>query len=134
MKISYQFQDDVKGRIIETIEVDEYWGNILVEFDNQEAANDKKETRRHASLDAMEYEGEFFATNDSYFEKMFDGPDYVDRLHNAMKMLTPKQKELLKALYFDGVSQEEYAEKLGINQCNVSRQLHTIFKKIKKFF
>ena len=130
MKITYSFADGEKA----IIEVDEQWGEILVELDRQEHNNNQKETRRHASLDAMDYEGEFFATNDSYFETMFDDPDDVDRLYEAMKMLNPKQKELLKALYFDGLTCEEYARKVGVHRTSILRQLHTILKKIKKVF
>ena len=56
MKVRYEF---VNGEISE-IEVDDNLGELLVDFDRQEYNNDHKETRRHISLDGMEYEGEAF--------------------------------------------------------------------------
>ena len=56
MKVRYEF---VNGEISE-IEVDDNLGELLVDFDRQEYNNDHKETRRHTSLDGMEYEGEAF--------------------------------------------------------------------------
>ena len=60
MKISYEF---VTGEISE-IEVDDTLGEMLLDFDRQQYNNDQKETRRHVSLDGMDYEGELFASAD----------------------------------------------------------------------
>lgn len=60
MKIRYEFTN---GEISE-IEVDESLGELLVELDRQAYNNDHKETRRHTSLDGMEYEGALFAAPD----------------------------------------------------------------------
>ena len=130
MKITYSFADGEKA----IIEVDEQWGEILVELDRQEYNNNQNETKKHASLDAMDYEGEFFADQDSFFEHFFDAPDDVDILYEAMETLLPSQKELLQALFFDGMRQEEYARKKGITQSAVAHQLQRILKKLKKFF
>lgn len=53
MKIWYEFTN---GEVSE-IEVDEALGGLLVEFDRQEYNNDHKETRRHVSLNGLDYEG-----------------------------------------------------------------------------
>ena len=60
MKITYEF---VTGEISE-VEVDERLGGMLLDLDRQQENNDQKETRRHVSLDSMDYEGELFATTD----------------------------------------------------------------------
>ena len=54
MKVRYEFAN---GEISE-IEVDDSLGELLLDFDRQEYNNDHKETRRHISLDGMDYEGE----------------------------------------------------------------------------
>ena len=52
MKIKYEFADgDVE------VDVPNEWASILVELDRLERNNDKKERRRHYSLDACVYEG-----------------------------------------------------------------------------
>lgn len=60
MKIWYEFTN---GEVSE-IEVDEALGGLLVEFDRQEYNNDHKETRRHVSLNGLDYEGALFASPD----------------------------------------------------------------------
>ena len=130
MKVTYTFANGENT----IIEVDEKWGEVLVEFDRQEHNNNQTETRRHTSLDAMDYEGEFFAANDSYFETMFDDPDDIDRLQEALKVLLPSQKALLKALYVDGLTQEEYAKKMGVHRTAINKQHIRILKKLKKFY
>lgn len=50
MKIKYEFADgDVE------VDVPNEWASILVELDRLERNNDKKERRRHYSLDACVY-------------------------------------------------------------------------------
>ena len=60
MKITYEF---VTGEV-SGVEVDEHLGGMLLDLDRQQDNNDQKETRRHVSLDSMDYEGELFATTD----------------------------------------------------------------------
>ena len=43
------------------IEISEEWASVLREMDRAEEANRKKQTRRHISLDAVNFEGEEFA-------------------------------------------------------------------------
>ena len=45
MKIQYKFATDTV-----TIEVDDRWGELLVDLNRQEYNNDHKETRRHSSI------------------------------------------------------------------------------------
>lgn len=130
MKITYTFADGKES----TIEVAENWGEVILEFDRLERNNNQTEKRRHASLDAMDYEGDFFAVTDDYIESIFREPSKTDKLKVAISTLKPKQQELLKALFFEGMTQEQYAEKLGVSRPAVTQQLKTILKKLKKFF
>ena len=45
MKIQYKFATETV-----TIEVDDRWGELLVDLNRQEYNNDHKETRRHSSI------------------------------------------------------------------------------------
>ena len=49
------------------------------------------------------------------------------------KYLSDKQKSLIQAVYFDGMSVSDCAKHMGISQSAVSQQLKTIYKKLKKF-
>ena len=56
MKIQYKFATETV-----TIEVDDRWGELLVDLNRQEYNNDHKETRRHSSMDALAEQGVQFA-------------------------------------------------------------------------
>ena len=80
MKIRYEF---VTGEFSE-IEVDDSLGELLVDFDRQQYNNDHKETRRHVSLDGMEYEGELFAS-------VADTADEVERREELARLTGGEQ-------------------------------------------
>ena len=94
MKVRYEF---VNGEISE-IEVDDNLGELLVDFDRQEYNNDHKETRRHTSLDGMEYEGRGVPLPRRYRGASLKREDMA-RLLRAMEALTPAQRELC-GVYF----------------------------------
>lgn len=128
MKIKYEFADgDVE------VDVPNEWASILVELDRLERNNDKKERRRHYSLDACVYEGIVYASEDKNLTAIFETDSKFGRLTEAIKYLSDKQKSLIKAVYFDGMSVSDYAKHMGISQSAVSQQLKTIYKKLKKF-
>ncbi len=128
MKIKYEFADgDVE------VDVPNEWASILVELDRLERNNDKKERRRHYSLDSCVYEGIVYASEDKNLTAIFETDSKFGRLTEAIKYLSDKQKSLIKAVYFDGMSVSDYAKHMGISQSAVSQQLKTIYKKLKKF-
>ena len=115
MKIKYEFADgDVE------VDVPNEWASILVELDRLERNNDKKERRRHYSLDSCVYEGIVYASEDKNLTAIFETDSKFGRLTEAI-------------IYFDGMSVSDYAKHMGISQSAVSQQLKTIYKKLKKF-
>lgn len=130
MKITYTFANGDTS----TVEVNETLGDVILEFDRLEHNNNQTEKRRHASLEAMSYEGDFFAVTDEYIESIFKEPSKTETLKVAISTLKPKQQELLKALFYEGITQKEYAERIGVSNVAVHKQLQTILKKLKKFF
>lgn len=127
MKIKYQFATET----IE-IEVDDEWGDIIVDLNRQEYNNDHKETRRHYSLDAYDWEDETFAVDDPGFSRLFEEPSLAERLSGAIAQLKPRQKELIRSIYFEGKTARQYAKELGISEQAVGQQLKTVIKKLKK--
>ena len=99
MKIWCEFTN---GEVSE-IEVDEALGGLLVEFDRQEYNNDHKETRRHVSLNGLDYEGALFASPDDPAAEVLRREDAA-RLMRAMEALSPSQRELVLKVYFEGRS------------------------------
>ena len=128
MKISYEF---VTGEISE-IEVDEHLGGMLLDFDRQQYNNDHKETRRHVSLDGMDYEGELFISAEDT-EGEAERREDMARLFSAMAALSPEQRELVEKVYFEEQKISDIAAEEGVDKSAVSHRLERIHKKLKKF-
>ena len=127
MKISYEF---VTGEISE-IEVDDALGEMLLDFDRQQYNNDHKETRRHVSLDGMEYEGEPFISEADTANEVERREDMA-RLFSAMEALSPTQRELVEKVYFEGRKITDIAREEGVSHVAIVRRLNRIFEKLRK--
>ena len=127
MKITYEF---VTGEVSE-VEVDERLGGMLLDLDRQQYNNDKKETRRHVSLDGMDYEGELFVSAEDT-EGEAERREDMARLYSAMEALSPSQRELVKKVYFEERKITDIAREEGVDKSAVSHRLERIHKKLKK--
>ena len=128
MKIRYEF---VNGEVSE-IEVDEGLGELLVDFDRQQYNNDHKETRRHVSLDGMDYEGELFTSAEDTERELLRREDTA-RLMEAMEALSPSQRELLLKVYFEDQRIVDIARAEGVTKQSVHERLKRAIHKLKIF-
>ena len=129
MKITYEF---VTGEV-SGVEVDEHLGGMLLDLDRQQENNDQKETRRHFSLNGMDYEGELFASAEDT-ERAVEHREDVARLYSAMEALSPSQRELVEKVYFEGRKITDIAREEGVSHVAVRDRLERIYKKIKNNF
>ena len=129
MKITYEF---VTGEISE-VGVDEALGGMLLDLDRQQENNDQKETRRHVSLDGMDYEGELFVSAEDT-EKAVEHREDMARLYSAMEALSPSQRELVKKVYFEEQKITDIAREEGVSHVAVHDRLERIYKKNKNNF
>lgn len=127
MKIRYEF---VNGEVTE-IEVEDAMGEILLDFDRQEYNSDHRETRRHVSLDGMEYEGEMFRAGEDTLEEILRRGTAF-RLAEAMGRLSPEQRELLMKVYFENVRIVKIARAEGVTEAAIRGRLKKIYAKLKK--
>ena len=127
MKIQYKFVNETIS-----IDVPDDWGEILIDLDRQEYNNDHKETRRHYSLEGKVYEGMDYAVEDPGLEALFAGPTDEERLRAAIQKLAHDQQAMIRAIYFEGVSVNDYAARMGVTQSAISHRLQTVRKKLKK--
>ena len=56
-----------------------------------------------------------------------------DRLHHAVEALPKSERELIRAIYFDGQTEKEYAESIGMSQTGISYRRRKILSKLKMF-
>lgn len=128
MRVRYEF---VNGEWSE-IEVEDSLGELLVELDRQEYNNDHRETRRHMSLDGMDYEGALFAAPDNPAAELVRKED-ATRLRQAMEALSPAQRELVRRVYFENEKITDIAREEGVDKSAISHRLDRIYRKLKKF-
>ena len=125
MKIKYQFATET----IE-VEVTDDWGNLVIDLDRLEYNNDHKETRRHVSYDALDFDGDAMAAEDptltTYTEQ--------DELRQAIQRLTPNQQYIIRAHYFEDRSFTEIAQALGVGVSSVTRTAEKARNALKKLF
>ena len=53
-------------------------------------------------------------------------------LRRSLAMLPQKDQALIEALFYDGLSERQYAEALGISQSAVNKRKHRILRKMRK--
>lgn len=128
MKVRYEF---VTGEFTE-IEVDDSLGELLVDFDRREYNNDHKETRRHVSLDGMEYEGELFSSVADTADEV-ERREELARLMRAMEALSPAQRELVLKVYFENMRVTDIARAEGVSEAAIRNRLKKIYARMKKF-
>ena len=115
-----------------SIDVSDDWGEILIDLDRLEYNNDHKETRRHYSLEGKVYEGKDYAVEDPGLEALLAGPTDEERLRTAIQKLDLDQQAMIRAIYFENVSVNDYAARMGVTQSAISHRLQTVRKKLKK--
>ena len=103
---------------------------ILDKHEEQNA--DRRETRRHSSLDQVMEEGEQFGTDEGNpaFEMMKREDN--ERLYKAMSSLTDKQYQSLWRYVVDGLTFEEIGEEMGIRWETVREHYKSALKKLRK--
>ena len=127
MKITYEF---VTGEV-SGVEVDEHLGGMLLDLDRQQDNNDQKETRRHVSLDSMDYEGELFASAEDTEGEAVRREDMA-RLYSAMEVLSPSQRELVEKVYFEERKITDIAREEGVSKQSVHERVQRALKKLEK--
>ena len=76
-------------------------------------------------LDIMDEKQDLFA--------MIAQSEEYERIHKAIAKLEPQQQWLVYQVYFEGRTQIEIAEELGIDKTSLSKRKWRIIKKLKKF-
>ena len=118
--IKYKFADGTTSEIEVT---DELYA-LHLQLVQEEKRNHWRETRRHTSL-------EYLNENGIDFESPAADPlSVLLRSENE----SDKQKRLVQAVFYEGKSLREIARQSDISHQALSKQLATVYKKIKKFF
>lgn len=129
MKIKYQFADGTTTEV----EVSEEIGAVIIESRKAEHAQDERQ-RYHCpySYDAIDYEGEEYATDDTP-ETEHIRSERDARLYMALAALTETQRRRLLMLA-DGLSMREIARREKADIKTVRESIEGARKKFQKNF
>jgi RNA polymerase sigma-70 factor (ECF subfamily) len=125
MLINYENAD---GKIL-TLEVSEEVGQYYLSAEDELKKNNRKETRRHTSLESFEYE------DVRYFDSGLNIPlEYEDKevVNRAMSYLSERQQFLVKAVILDGWTVSELARKEGKHESTIRKALKVAVDKLYK--
>lgn len=133
--IRYEF---VTEEIVE-IEISDEWGEKLKSVKREQWKLDKREERHSVNFADLDGREEYFpASKDDPFAMIEEEryrdykADHERRIAKAFSELCVSQRKLLKALYEDGMTKQEYADAIGVSPSAISHRLETIRKKLKK--
>ena len=126
----------VQGQLIEVSE-DVYYAYFRME--RQERTQEEKQQRNEVmSYDALD-NGETLGLESiadltaPSMEDLAVAKEMIERLHHAVAALTQNDRELIRAIYFEGKTEREYARQLGCSQNKVFKQRVRILSKLKMF-
>lgn len=127
--ITYKFADGTTSKV----EVSDEIYALCEEMEIEEKSSDRRETRRHVSMESLvEMNLEPTVTDEYFKDEVFKNME-SERLQQAISQLLPSQIALLKRVFYEGESVTEIAKNDGIAVCSVSNRLARIYKKLKKF-
>ncbi len=122
---------------VETKEQEELVKELNRDFE-REVKREKTARARNVSLEyLMESEGfepvaDIQTGEDAYIQKT-ESETLKKRVHSAIAVLTPRQKEIVIKVFFEEKSQAEVAKELGVTEGTVSVTLERALTNLKKF-
>ncbi len=115
------------------VEVTEEFAAQYAEMEHREYLVNRKETRRHQSLDkSMEHGFDVADPNVNVLEQV-ERRLLSEQIHTALHKLTYKQRTVVSLYFFDGLNFREIGERLHIGTSAVFDHFQAAIKKLKKF-
>ena len=125
---------NIQGELVE-VSPDIY--QLYFRMERQERNQVETSQRHEVSYDALDNEEsggvERFADDAPTPEEQAIAQDINVRLHQVIEALPKAERELIKALYFEGMTEQEYARTLKIRQSTVSYSRLRTLSKMRKF-
>jgi RNA polymerase sigma factor (sigma-70 family) len=87
---------------------------------------------REVSLDKLIGEEWEFPSSEATPENEVINRLEIDELYRCLDLLNGNERGLIEALFFDGITEQEYSEKIGVCQKTVNNRKQRILGKLKK--
>jgi RNA polymerase sigma factor (sigma-70 family) len=126
----------IQGKLIEVSE-DVYYAYFRMER-HERWQEEKKQEHEVVSYDALD-NGETIgaeAVPDLTSPSMEDltiAKELNNRLHHAVEALPKAERELIRAIYFEGETEADYGKRTGMSQTGISYRRRKILSKLKLF-
>ena len=126
----------IQGKLIEVSEA-VYYAYFRMERQErwQEEKKQEHEVLSYDALDNGETTGaeaiQDMATPS--MEELAIAKELNDRLHHAVSALPKAERDLIRAIYFEGQTEEDYGKMIGMSQTGISYRRRKILSKLKMF-
>ena len=114
------------------IEVTEEFAAEYAAMEHRDKLIERKETRRHQSLDKSLEHGWYIADPSTDVALQAERDEDTALLHSALQRLTDKQRAVLLLYIEEGKSFREIGEELGIHKDTVKEHYHAAIKNLRK--
>ena len=114
-------EENGDAKIMQAYLIEEYRTSLI----------ERKETRRHQSLEASMDKGFDIAEENDVAEQAIEKYE-SEELHKALEQLEPQQRWLINQIYFEGKTKVEIASELGVGESAIRNRLKKIYEKLKK--
>lgn len=112
MRTGWNIKDNDDSFFSHEIQFSGLKGNINGSIDNfHEAVSDSNEVEKNAINNVM-----------------------IDRLNKCLAKLSDSDRELIELIYFEGISETDCAEILGVTRQNINKIKHRILCEMQKYF
>ena len=126
--ILYCFADGTR----QEIEVAEEFAKKYAEMEHKDALIERKETRRHQSLDKSLEHGFDIPDPTVDIAEMAERRELSDEIHKALDTLTEKQRIVFELYVPEGLPFRAIGERMGLGTYTVRDYFYNAVKKLKK--
>ena len=126
--IKYKFVDGT----IKTIAVEDKFYEEYKKLETETKSLERKETRRHISMNVFEEKGIEFKDESSDLENSLIDEENKNQVLEAIKKLNSKQQNLILEVFYKGKTLSEIAQANRVSKSAITQQLQVTLRKLKE--
>lgn len=126
--IKYKFVDGT----IKTIEVEDSFYEEYQKLETETKSLERKETRRHISINVFEEKGIEFEDASFDLENSLIEEESKNQVLAAIKKLNSRQQNLIFDVFYKGKTLSEIAKTNGVSKSAITQQMQLILRKLKE--
>lgn len=128
MKIKYEF---ITGEVQEVVVPDELI-NVVMDIEKQAYISNRKESRRHNSIEIMEEHGFHFKAKEMLVTEVVEEKLINESLYEALGKLSFDKRKLIYLVFFQRKTIASIAKDRGVSETAIRKSLKRIYRDIKR--